>query len=162
MIAIFRKMERSYSSTSKFLTEASPDICFFSEGLNHRVRQIRRLREWLHLVAVKEGCDLGALSIVLCSDEYLLKVNMDHLDHDYYTDIITFDYHTTPISGDLFISIDRVKENAKQLKLKTVDELHRVMVHGLLHLLGYKDNTDEDRQKMRALEDTYLALRNFV
>ncbi len=155
-------MVASFSSILKSLADFAPHIHFFSEGLRYRVRDLRKVGLWLDHVARSENHELGELSIVLCTDEYLLQLNRDHLQHDYYTDIITFDYHTQPLSGDLFISLERVRDNAKQRKLKTVDELHRVMVHGLLHLMGYTDKTDEERQIMRGLEDSYLTLRRFV
>lgn len=162
MNAHLKMMDESYSSTSKSLHSDPADIRFFSEAISYRVRDIRKLRSWLTHVASAEGHSLGELSVVICSDDYLLEINRSHLDHDYYTDIITFDYHSEPISGDLFISLDRVRENAKQRSLRTVDELHRVMVHGLLHLLGYTDKTDDEKRVMRQREDSYLTLRHFV
>ncbi len=102
----------------------------------------------------------GHLSFVFCSDEYLLKINQDFLQHDYYTDIITFDYSEgNKISGDLMISIDRIQDNAKQLNLKFDDELSRVMIHGVLHLLGFGDKTAKEEKEMRRLEYAALSQR---
>lgn len=155
-------MERSSNSTSKSLPEFSSEIGFFTEDLSYRLLHKRALRDWLNSVAKKEQQRIGELSVILCSDEHLLQMNRDHLEHDYYTDIITFDYSDELIAGDLFISLDRVRDNAKQRNLKLVDELHRVMVHGVLHLLGYKDKTPEEQREMRQKEDYYLTLRRFV
>ena len=99
----------------------------------------------------------GELNLVFCSDEYLLEINKKHLNHDYYTDIITFDYsEENKISGDLLISIDRVKENAKTFSVSFIHELNRVVIHGVLHLCGYKDKTEEEKKQMRNLENKYL------
>jgi len=102
------------------------------------------------------------LEYVLCSDEYILKVNKEHLDHDYYTDIITFPLQESPLEATIFISVDRVKENAELYNCSEQDELHRVMVHGLLHLLGYNDKTTDEKKQMRLEEDNCLSERNFV
>ncbi|MFM7661480.1 MAG: rRNA maturation RNase YbeY [Bacteroidota bacterium] len=105
----------------------------------------------------QESKVLGDISIIFVTDAYLLEMNQKYLDHDYYTDIITFDYCVTNIvSGDLFISVDRVQENARILNIVFLTELHRVMIHGILHLCGYKDKTDEEERVMRELENKYL------
>ena len=111
---------------------------------------------WLSKVCFEENQELGDLSFIFCSDDYLLVVNKEHLNHDYYTDVITFDYTDEVVSGDLFISIDRVKENASNNSVSFMNELYRVIVHGVLHLLGYGDKEDEEKIIMRALEDKYL------
>ena len=104
---------------------------------------------------------LGDISIVFCSDSYLLTINQNHLQHDYYTDIITFDYCEGSVTnGELYISIERVRENAKALNQLFYNELLRVVVHGVLHLVGHKDKTKEDETKMRHLEDHWLENRN--
>lgn len=113
---------------------------------------------WLSKVCVEENQELGDLSFIFCSDDYLLVVNKEHLNHDYYTDVITFDYTDEVVSGDLFISIDRVKENASSNSVSFMNELYRVIVHGVLHLLGYGDKEYEEKIIMRALEDKYLEL----
>jgi probable rRNA maturation factor len=114
---------------------------------------------WLNQVCRDEGTRLTSLTIVLCDDEYLLDMNRNYLSHDYYTDILTFDTsEAETIEGDLFISIDRVKENASTHQVSFENELHRVMVHGLLHLLGYKDKGGQESKIMTAKENTYLSL----
>ena len=115
---------------------------------------------WLRCVAEREQCRLGDLNIIFCSDPYLLNINLQYLGHDYYTDIITFDYSEKPVvSGDLFISIDTVRDNASFYGAGFDEELHRVIVHGLLHLIGYDDHTDADIAQMRLKENESLSLR---
>lgn len=110
------------------------------------------------LIIIEEGKELGDVTLIFCSDEELLTLNQEHLKHDYYTDIITFDYSTeTYIAGDLFISIDRVLENACVEKVPFDEELHRVVYHGLLHLLGYNDKNQEEIRTMRSKENYYLT-----
>ena len=119
--------------------------------------------DWYSRVANQEEKVLGDLTIIFCSDDYLLEVNREHLNHDYYTDIITFDYSVFPIvSGDLFISVDRVKENATDFNVSFEHELHRVIIHGFLHLCGYFDKTNEDELLMRSKENQALSLIGFV
>lgn len=114
---------------------------------------------WLSQVATMEKKKLGELNLIFCSDDYLLEINHEHLDHDYYTDIITFDYTQGEVlSGDLFISIDRVKDNAKSFEVVTKEEILRVVVHGFLHLAGYEDKTENKEKEMRLKEDTYLKI----
>ncbi len=99
----------------------------------------------------------GELSFIFCSDDYLLAMNKDYLNHDFYTDVITFDYcENDIISGDVFISVDRVRENAKTFNTSFENELQRVMIHGVLHLVGYKDKTKEEKTKMQEKETQYL------
>ena len=101
--------------------------------------------------------ELGDISIIFVSDQYLLEMNQKYLNHDYFTDIITFDYcEDNVISGDLFISVDRVKENADSFNVDELTEIHRVMIHGVLHLCGYKDKTEEEEKNIRLLENKYL------
>lgn len=115
---------------------------------------------WLKFVAGSEMKKLGDINVIFCSDNYILDVNMKYLQHDYFTDIITFDYCENDIlSGDLFISIDSVRENSEFYGTEFKDELNRVIVHGLLHLIGYDDHSDEDIKMMRSKEDYYLKLR---
>lgn len=121
------------------------------------------LTNWFSNVCSFENHTLGDISIIFCSDEYLLEMNKTHLDHDYYTDIITFDYTDNQIvSGDLFISIDRVRENALDFNVSFNHELHRVMIHGLLHLCGYKDKSDDEEKLMRSKENDALSLISFT
>ncbi len=126
-------------------------------GLKNRTK----LRRFLLNTATRAGRPLEDLGIVFCTDPYLLDINKRFLDHDYFTDIITFDLSATPrgpISAELYISVDRVKENAQSLGASFYMELHRVIFHGLLHLIGYSDKTPKAQKAMRAKEDEMLAL----
>ena len=115
---------------------------------------------WITGVIEEADCEVGELSYTFCSDEQLLKLNIEYLDHDTYTDIISFDYREDYIiSGEMFISVERVADNAKALGEDFRNELDRVIVHGVLHYLGYKDKTDADAAEMRAAEEKALALR---
>lgn len=114
---------------------------------------------WINELVRLENKILGDVSYIFCSDEYLLEMNKEHLNHDYYTDIITFDYcEGDEISGDLFISVDRVRENAQLENVEFLNELHRVMAHGVLHLCGYGDKSSAEELLMRKKEDEALAL----
>jgi rRNA maturation RNase YbeY len=116
------------------------------------------LKNWIQEVISLNKHQTGHLSFVFCTDDYLLEVNKKFLNHDYYTDIITFDYsESNTVSGDLIISIDRVKENALTHQCSFNLELNRVIIHGVLHLLGFSDKTDDQISKMRELEGLYLA-----
>lgn len=137
-------------------------IDFFSESIEFSLSDSDNISNWILDVATIEGKVIGDLSYIFCDDSYLLNINKEYLDHDYFTDIITFDYtEDNIISGDIFISIDRVKENAHNLNLSFIDELHRVIIHGVLHLCGYKDKTEIEASTMRQLEDNSLTLRTF-
>lgn len=135
-------------------------INFFSEDVEFSLKNEKAIKNWIENSIKKEALYLGELSFIYCSDIHILKINKDYLNHDYFTDIITFDYREDDtISGDIFISIDRVRENASTLSLPFEDELHRVMIHGVLHIMGYKDKTPEEETLMRKKEDFYLSLR---
>ncbi len=135
------------------------EVLFNTEDIDFDLRDTDGYIDWIRKSAEKEGKQLGDISYVFCSDDYLLDINQRFLEHDYYTDIITFDYSEgNIISGDLMISIDRVKDNASQLELPFEDELRRVMIHGILHLCGYKDKTEEEEKLMREKENFYLKL----
>ncbi len=137
----------------------SKTIFFHTEEINFIIKNKKGLRIWLSELAETEQKIIGELNYIFCSDEYLLKVNKDHLNHDYYTDVITFDYcENDIISGDIFISVDRIKDNAKTFKKTIENELNRVMAHGLLHLMGYKDKCEEDEKEMREMEEFALNL----
>ena len=119
--------------------------------------------KWLKMVAESEVKRLGDISIIFCSDPYILDINQRYLQHDYFTDIITFDYcEGKVLSGDLFISIDTVRENAREYGTTFEEELNRVMVHGVLHLIGYDDHTPAEQQEMRGKEDYYLSIRKIL
>ena len=134
-------------------------VVFVDGDVPCRVEGRRSVKSWLRAVAEHHGCTLGDLSIVSCSDEKLLTYNRKYLDHDTYTDIITFDHsEATELSGDLLISFERVLENANNQCVVFQEELRRVMAHGLLHLAGFKDKTPADAAAMRQAEDHALAL----
>ena len=122
------------------------------------------MRTWLNGIIQQEGYKISYLNYIFCNDKYLHKINLQYLQHDFYTDIITFDNSNikATIESDIFISIQRVKENAKTLKINFTDELHRIMAHGVLHLCGYKDKTPKAKLLMTAKEDYYLSLRPFL
>ena len=135
-------------------------IRYFQEDIRFDLKQKMQNNRWLKMVAGSEMRRIGAVNIIFCSDNYILDVNMRYLQHDYFTDIITFDYCEKDIlSGDLFISIDSVRENALFYGVPFADELDRVMVHGLLHLIGYDDHTEEQIREMRAKENYYLQMK---
>lgn len=117
------------------------------------------LKSFIEKRVKKEGFSIETLTYVFCSDKYLLKMNKDFLSHNYYTDIISFDLSETPgnLIGDVYISVDRVKENAKTLGTSLKEELHRVIFHGALHFCGYKDKKPADAKKMRQMEDRWLT-----
>lgn len=134
-------------------------ISFFAEGVDFEFVNENKQTSWVEKTIQNEGKIVGELSFVFCDDEYLHKINLEYLNHDTYTDIITFDYtEANIISGDIFISIDRVKENAIAFNALFENELSRVIIHGVLHLMGYKDKTEEESTLMRAKEDFYLNL----
>jgi rRNA maturation RNase YbeY len=132
-------------------------IQFCSEDITFSLKEKLKHKAWLNEVAKQEGKKILELSYVFCSDDYLLQINQEYLNHDTLTDIVTFDNSEDPkkIEGDIFISIDRVKENGEKLGTSET-ELERVMVHGLLHLLGYKDKKKEDKALMTEKEDFYI------
>ena len=137
-------------------------IHFFSESTSFELAKREQLTSWIESGLKEEGFSVGEINFIFCSDDYLLDINRKHLDHDYYTDIITFDYtDESLVSGDIFISIDRVEDNSMELKLPFQDELHRVMAHGILHLSGYNDKTSEQQAEMTKREDFWLSLRPF-
>lgn len=138
-------------------------VRFFTEDVKFDFKQRMLTRNWLKLVAGSEIRKIGDINIIFCSDNYILDVNMKYLQHDYFTDIITFDYcEGDHLSGDLFISIDTVKDNAQFYGTEFSDELNRVIVHGVLHLVGYDDHTEPDQVLMREKENYYLKLREKV
>src|ERR1700759_1099644 len=118
-----------------------PAISFFEEDIKFKLKDKTLVRKWITETILAEGFQLSELNYIFCSDSYLLQINRQYLDHDTYTDIITFDNSETErvITGDIFISIDRVRENALKFSITETDELHRVIIHGALHLLGYTD-----------------------
>lgn len=133
-------------------------VFFHTEApLTFTLKSKRKHKAWLKSIIENADYTLGDINVVFCTDAYLLEINQTHLDHDYYTDIITFDYcEASVVSGDLYISLDRVKENASQLDVDWKTELRRVMVHGVLHLIGFSDKSPKKKKEMRAAEDAAL------
>ena len=135
-------------------------INFFNQEVKYTLKNKTQIRSWINEVITTEGFALEELNFILCSDEYLLRINQQFLNHDTYTDVITFDNseELKTIVGDIFISIERIQENAKTFKGTVAEELCRVMIHGTLHLLGYKDKSKSDKALMTQKEDQALKL----
>jgi len=134
-------------------------ILFYNEDVKPLKLERNKIKNWIKSVIISENQKPGSINYIFCSDEYLLNVNREYLDHDYFTDIITFDYVENGIvSGDIFISVDRVAENATQFGVSFDEELRRILVHGVLHLLGYPDKEPEQKKVMTGKEDTYLSI----
>lgn len=138
-----------------------PSVNFFSEEISFQLPHPRKTVKWIKQSILKEKKVLHQLNYIFCSDEYLRGVNIRYLGHQTYTDIITFDTseETGTIQGDIFISIDRVIENAAKFRTDPDEELHRVIIHGVLHLIGYSDKGNANKMAMRKKEDAYLSLR---
>jgi len=141
-----------------------PSINFFEEDIRFKLKNKTKVKQWIKATIEAEGYILKELNYIFCSDQYLLQINQQYLDHDTYTDIVTFDNSDVDkiIVGDIFISIDRIRENAIKFNSGEVNELHRVIIHGALHLLGYQDKKAESKKIMTQKEDHYLDLRNFT
>ena len=134
------------------------NIYFYSVG-TFSLKTESEITACIKAIAAEESCEVGDLAFVFCDDNYLLKINKEFLDHDTYTDIITFDYSVgNEIISEIYVSTDRVEENAKKYKQTFENEIHRVMIHGVLHLCGYNDKLTEDKQIMREKENHYLSL----
>ena len=134
-------------------------IQFFYENLPQSVNS--DYTKWLEEIILSEGKKLGDINYIFCDDEYLLKINQDYLQHDYYTDIITFDtVKGKTISGEIFVSLQRISDNASTLSKNYEEELRRVLAHGILHLCGYKDKKEVEEQEMRSKEDFYIKKYN--
>ncbi len=135
-------------------------INFFNEDIDFKLKGKNNFKAWLKKVAEKEGFRINDLNYIFCSDKYLHKMNLEYLNHDTYTDIITFDNSEADniIEGDIFISVDRIIDNSKILNTEFEDETKRVIVHGLLHLCGYGDYSVEDKVEMRRLEGEYINI----
>ncbi len=139
--------------------EETDQVDFFSEDIDFEISTPESIASWIKQIITQEAKQLQQLSFIFCNDEYLHKINVEYLDHDTYTDIITFPYAEPPlIKGDLFISIERVKENATKLNVPFEQELFRVIIHGVLHLCGYGDKSEEQKIEMRKKENAALEL----
>lgn len=138
-------------------------VAYHFEDTDFIFKNKAKNNKWLRLAAESEIRTLGDINIIFCSDNYILDINQKFLQHDYFTDIITFDYcEGERLNGDLFISVDSVRENAVEYGEEFDRELARVMVHGILHLIGYDDHTAKDQKIMRSKEDYYLSLRDLL
>jgi rRNA maturation RNase YbeY len=134
-------------------------VQFFTEGITFRLPKARLKTQWLKNAIAQEGKRLEALTYIFCSDAYLLQINQQFLKHNTYTDIITFDYSEGDVlQGEIYISIERVRENAAKYKVSFNQELARVMIHGVLHLAGYRDKRPAEKALMRKKEEAYLSL----
>ncbi|MGK0387938.1 MAG: putative rRNA maturation factor [Maribacter sp.] len=134
------------------------NIQYISEDIDFCIDDEKRISDWIMKVVQEEKKQIKSVTYIYCSDEYLYNINLTYLNHDTYTDIITFPLSYSPIESDIFISIDRVKENAKKFAVDFKTELHRVVIHGILHLCGYKDKTDEEQALMTQKENEALTL----
>jgi len=137
-------------------------IFFHTIDVDHRLKQKIALKHWINDCILAENKKTGNINIIFCSDNHLLEMNRTHLAHDYYTDIITFDFtHNNVISGDLYISIERIKDNAIKNSVTLENETYRIIIHGVMHLCGYKDKTKKDIKMMREKEATCLSKIQF-
>ncbi|NVK84790.1 MAG: rRNA maturation RNase YbeY [Cytophagia bacterium] len=136
-------------------------IHFFNEDVELKLKHKTILRNWIGSIIESENQSLDEINYIFCSDDYLLEINRQYLNHDYYTDIITFDNREDseePIQSDIFISVDRIKDNAQYLGIEFSQELYRVLIHGVLHLLGHADKTEQQQADMRKREEASLSL----
>lgn len=135
-------------------------ILFFEEDTKFSLPEKNKNKKWLKEIATLEGFKIGQLNYIFCSDEYLYQINVEYLNHKTYTDIVTFDNSEKQklIEGDIFVSIDRIKENALKVNVSFEKELSRVMSHGILHLMGYKDKKEEDKIQMTNMENKAISL----
>lgn len=135
-------------------------INYFSQDVSFKLPSVRKTSTWIKSAVRAENSEILQLNYIFCSDDYLSQINLEYLNHKTLTDIITFDSRDSdgPLEGDIFISIDRVQENAAKLNTPFTIELHRVIIHGVLHLLGYSDKTPSKKKEMREKEDAYLSL----
>ena len=139
-------------------------IRFFNKDIKFNLKDKLPLKRWIKSTVEAYGCRVGDINIILCNDPSILEINQQFLGHDYYTDIITFDYsEEDTINGELYISVDTVLENSKEYGEEFIVELHRVIIHGMLHLCGLDDHCEEDIKEMRAAENSALEeLKKFI
>ena len=136
-------------------------VRYYNDSTTYRLREKRKVAAWLKMVAEQEGYTLGDVTYIFCSSEVHHKMNIDFIGHDYFTDIITFDYSELEegvVSGDIFIDVETVADNARIYGVTAREEMLRVVVHGVLHLCGQKDKDPEDEKEMHRKEDKYLAM----
>jgi len=137
----------------------SVNISFHYEEIDFHLPEEAKSNKWLKSILINEDQKVADIEYIFCDDAYLLEINRRYLDHDFFTDIITFPMSEDPLEATIYISVDRVKENASEFATSFEEEMHRVMAHGLLHLLGYGDKTEVERLEMREKENQYLATR---
>jgi probable rRNA maturation factor len=135
------------------------NIVFFYEQVKFKIANPTKTQDWIKTIIREENCQLCKINIIFCSDQYLHKINLSQLNHDTFTDIITFNHSTNKkiIEGDIYISIDRVLENSELMKNEFYKELYRVISHGILHLIGYNDHSEDEIKTMRYKEDQYIS-----
>ncbi len=152
-------MLKQYSGSQHSPEEIEEKISFFAEDLDFEPAAPQKLKSWIFEIISRNTCKLENISFIFCSDNYLHQLNVQYLGHDDLTDVITFPYQPPPkIEGDIFISVDRVKDNAHTFETTFEEELHRVMIHGVPHLCGLGDKTPQEKSLMRSKEDESLAL----
>ncbi|NJO90591.1 MAG: rRNA maturation RNase YbeY [Chloroflexia bacterium] len=138
-------------------------IYFFTEDVKEVRIPKRKVRTWVNQTITSYEKKLGDINYIFCSDEYLRQINVEYLNHDYYTDIITFNYNEKDVvSGDIYVSLERVRDNAEEFEVSFHTELQRVVMHGVLHLLGFDDKSEKEKIQMRAAEDESIALYNKI
>lgn len=135
-------------------------ISFFTEEISFKLKDKAKIKKWIKGICISNSKKPGDINFIFCNDEYLLEINKNYLNHDFYTDIITFDQSENEhqINADVYISIDRVTENAQKNSAEFTTELHRVMIHGILHIIGWADKSENDKIKMRLAEDAALKI----
>lgn len=141
----------------EFNSPFDAEIDFFCEGVSFPLENTGIIEQWIIETLALEQKEYLQIHFIFCSDEYLLNINKTHLNHNYFTDVITFCLSDKPIEADIFISVDRVRENSISYKTSFLMELHRVIIHGILHCAGYEDSTEKLKLKMREKEDFYLS-----
>ena len=152
------RLSRRWQNRRTQILERFRVISFHNADHPYRHRQIRKTRAWLEDLISGYDKEVGEIAVVFCTDSYLLEINQKELNHHDYTDIITFDYCAGDwISGDLYISVDRIRENARKFQVKPLEEMSRVMAHGVLHLIGFQDKTPQTQAAMRSAENRALA-----
>ena len=139
------------------MTENLSPVLFHSQDSDFSINDEVLIARWIATIVEVEKRSLESLNVIFCSDDYLLQLNKEYLDHDYYTDILTFEYKNDPIEGEIYISIDRITENAQTHQTTFREELNRVIAHGVLHLCGYSDHSDEEKRTMSKKEDFHLG-----
>jgi len=139
------------------LSSSKSKVCFFFQDVKVNLTNRSGLKRYIQSIFKMEGKKLESINYIFCTDKALLGINRQYLKHDFYTDIVTFDLsETDSVQAEIYISVERVKENARQLGVSSKSEFHRVILHGVLHLCGYKDKSKEEKAKMRRKEDFYL------